>query len=210
MSQQHDGQPEPLERQELTLVLERLNQGEPGAYEEMLPLVYRELRRRAQSYLASQAAGHTLQPTALVHEAMLKLRGWEGGGGDGIGWRDSRHFYRAAAEVMRHVLVSHARSKRALKRGGAAASRDPVAVDEIAAVVADRNDGPDWEALDLALAELRARDERRYQVTMLRYFAGLTDAQVAESLGVSEKTVERDWTTARAFLRARMERVVQR
>jgi RNA polymerase sigma factor (TIGR02999 family) len=148
----------------------------------------------------------------LVHEAILKLRGWEGDvAPDGRGWRDSRHFYRAAAEVMRHVLVSHARAKRALKRGGGggAASRDPVEVEEIAAAAAS-DDGPDWEALDLALAELRARDERRYQVTMLRYFTGLTDAQVAESLGVSEKTVERDWATARAFLRTRMERAGQR
>lgn len=193
------------DRREITLVLRRLNQGEGAAYDELVPLVYRELRRRARRYLSGQAAGHTLQPTALVHEAFIKLAG--GGNGGDAGWRDSRHFYNAAAEVMRQILVSHARGKRALKRGGAGGRRELEApVDQLPAHPEGVGpDGPDWEALDLALAELATRDERRYRVAMLRYFAGLTDAQVAAALGVSEKTVERDWATARAFLRARME-----
>jgi RNA polymerase sigma factor (TIGR02999 family) len=133
----------------------------------------------------------------LVHEAFLKLAG-----GQPHSWHDSRHFFNAAAEVMRQILVSHHRSRSARKRGGSARR---IALDWVEPVT-DRadEDAPDWEALDRALDELRQIDERRHQVVMLRYFAGLTDAQVAESLGISEKTAERDWATAKVFLRARM------
>lgn len=181
---------------ELTVLLERVNRGEPGSFDDLLPLVYEELRRRARQCLAGQRRGHTLQPTALVHEAFLKLAR---GAGE-PGWQNTRHFYYAAAEVMRQILVSHARASSARKRGGAARR---VALEGVEPVTAD-GDEPDWEALDRALEELREIDARRYQVVMLRYFTGRTDAQVAQFLGVSEKTVERDWATAKVFLRARM------
>jgi RNA polymerase sigma factor (TIGR02999 family) len=184
---------------EVTVLLERLNVGDAAAFDELVPLVYQELRAKARHFLASQPAGHTLQPTALVHEAFLKMAGRGGV------WQGSPHFYNAAAEVMRQVLVSHARAKRARKRSD---GRRRVDVADVPALADTADaDGPDWEALDAALTELRQRDERRYRVVMLRYFAGLTDAQAAEALGVSEKTVERDWATARVFLRSRMEPV---
>jgi RNA polymerase sigma factor (TIGR02999 family) len=182
---------------QITLILERLNRGENEAFEDLVPLVYQELRRRAYRRLGSaQAArdGHTLQPTALVHEAYLKLAG-----GNASAWQDSRHFYNAAAEVMKQIVLNHARAGAAQKRGG---GRQRVELEGVEAVVPSEQ--TDWEALDRALAELRALDERRYQVVMLRYFAGLTDAQVAAALGVSEKTVERDWKAAKLFLRGTM------
>ena len=194
---------------DVTHILERLNRGDQAAYDELVPLVYRELRDRARAYLAAQRRGHTLQATALVHEAFLKLAG--GGEGAAASWRDSRHFYNAAAEAMRQILVNHARDRSRLKRGGPQRAASSAQVEELAedAVAAAGGDAgePDWEALDLALADLKTRDERRYQVVMLRYFAGLTDARAAEVLGVSEKTVERDWPVARAFLEARMRQI---
>jgi RNA polymerase sigma factor (TIGR02999 family) len=182
---------------ELTRILERVNRNEPGAFDELVPLVYEELRRRARGHLAGRRNGHTLQPTALVHEAFLKL------GGASVGkavWQDSRHFYNAAAEVMRQILVSHGRRSSAKKRGGDARRVGLSGVEPIS----EGSNEPDWDALDRALNELRAMDERRYRVVMLRYFTGLTDAQAAQALGVSEKTVERDWATAKVFLRGRM------
>jgi len=178
---------------QVTVILDRLNQGEDGAFEELIPLVYQELRRRANRRLAGAGAGHTLQPTALVHEAYVKLAG-----GRGISWKGSRHFYNAAAEVMRQIVLNHARSHAAVKRGG---QLKRVELEGVEAVL-PQDDQTDWEALDRALVQLRAMDERRYQVVMLRYFTGLTDAQVAEALGLSERTVERDWAAARLFLRA--------
>jgi RNA polymerase sigma factor (TIGR02999 family) len=185
---------------EVTGILDRLREGDSAAFEELVPLVYQELRLKARQYLARQPANHTLQPTALVHEAFLKLVGRDSD------WRSRRHFYNAAAEVMRQILVSHARAKTARKRGGglagAAARRQRMDLDQIPAPGAVED--LDCEALDRALTELRQRDERRYRVVMLRYFAGLSDAEVARALELSEKTVERDWSTAKAFLRARM------
>jgi RNA polymerase sigma factor (TIGR02999 family) len=182
---------------DLTRILERMNRNEPGAVEELVPLVYEELRRRAHACLSDRRNGNTLQPTALVHEAFLKLTGAPDGGAS---WQGSRHFYNAAAEVMRQIVVSYGRRRRAKKRGGGARRVDLSGVEPIA----ERAIEPDWDALDQALAELRGLDERRYRVVMLRYFSGLTDAQVARTLEVSEKTVERDWATAKTFLRGRM------
>jgi RNA polymerase sigma-70 factor (ECF subfamily) len=180
---------------EVTLVLERLNAGDAAAFNDLVPLVYHELRFRAARYLATRHNGHTLQPTALVHEAFLRMAGPK------ATWKSSRHFYNALAEVMRQVLANHARAKAAEKRGGS------VRRTELRDVEFAAPDEPtDFSALDDALQRLRAMDERRYQVVMLRYFAGLTDAQVAEKLGVSEKTVERDWATAHAFLFVELER----
>jgi len=177
---------------ELTVLLDRLNRGDQKAFDELVPLVYQELRSRAAFCLSGKGNG-TLDATALVHEAFLKLVGHD------PSWDNSRHFYNAAAEVMRQILVSHARARGALKRGGSLAR---VELNDVPAQVGD--DPADREALDAALQELRKADERRYRVVMLRYFAGLTDAEVARSLGVSEKTVRRDWVTAKLFLREKM------
>jgi RNA polymerase sigma factor (TIGR02999 family) len=184
---------------EITRVLERLNRGEERAFDELVPLVYEELRRRATRRLRPGADHATMEPTALVHEAFIRLMS-----ANPSNWKGSRHFYNAAAQIMRQVLLNHARGKGAQKRGG---GRKRVALNDLAgddAAVVAMGDDVDQAALDAAMNELREMDERRYQVVMLRYFAALTDAQVAAALGVSEKTVERDWATARAFLKAKM------
>jgi RNA polymerase sigma factor (TIGR02999 family) len=181
---------------QITEILERVNDGDAAAFDDLVPLVYQELRRRAYRRLSAVKDGHTLQPTALVHEAYLKLAG-----GRPIAWQGSRHFYNAAAEVMKQIVLNHARASAAQKRGGHHNRVDLAGVDAVVESAGET----DWDALDRALTELRAMGERRYQVVMLRYFAGLTDAQVAASLGVSEKTVERDWAAAKVFLRATLD-----
>jgi RNA polymerase sigma-70 factor, ECF subfamily len=182
---------------DLTSILDRVNRGEAAAYEQLVPLVYDELRRRAALCLRGQRDRHTLQPTALVNEAYMKLAG-----AADTSWEGRRHFYNAAAEAMRQILASYGRRKAALKRGGPDGRRVPL--DGVEPAHCDGEDEQDWEALDRALDELRGLDERRYRVVMLRYFTGLTDAQVSQTLEVSEKTVERDWAAAKVFLAGRM------
>jgi len=176
---------------EITLVLERLNRGDREALDELVTLVYQELKHRAAGHAADH--GHTLQTTALVNEALAKLLA------AGLPqWQNSKHFYNTAAEVIRQVVLNHHRARIAQKRAAAFSSAD------LADIPASQEPEIDFEALDLALTELSNIDQRRYQVVMLRYFAGRTDAQVAAALGVSEKTVERDWAAAKLFLRAYM------
>lgn len=180
---------------ELTLVLERVNAGDSEAFGELTALVYDELRRRARFYTARQGPAHTLQATALVHEAFAKMAG-----ASSLGWQDKRHFFNAAAEVMRQIVMDRARRRNAQKRGGGRVHEELVDVPD---------DGLDhemnWEGLDAALQRLKELDDRRYQTVMLRYFAGLNDQQIAQSLGVSDKTVQRDWKLAKAFLRSFLE-----
>ncbi len=145
--------------------------------------------------MSRERANHTLQGTALVHEAYLKLVG-----GESMAFESKAHFYNAAAEAMRRILVDHARSHSAEKRGGGRQRMDLDQVDAPADVEAEI----DYEKLDGALVKLQSLDERRYKVVMLRYFAGLTEQQIAESLGVTTKTVQRDWNTAKVFLRTQM------
>lgn len=183
---------------ELTVLLERVNAGDEVAFNELVPMVYQELRGRANQYLSGQRNGHTLQATALVHEVFLKLVGRD------ASWADRRHFYNAAAEVMRQILVSHARARNTLKRGGRLGARMPL---DDAVAEGSGCESFDIEALNQALDELKQADARRYQVVMLRYFAGLSDAHAAQALGVSEKTVRRDWITAKLFLRERMQEI---
>ena len=186
----------------VTLMLQRINRGEQSAAAELMPLVYQELRQRARLYMAREPAGQTLQATALVHEAFVRLVG-----GDKAGWENSRHFFNAAAEVMRKLLVDHSRRRSASKRGGGQGRRVPLEDVDVAAPGAAATlplDGVDWEALDRALAELKGEDPRRYQVVMLRYFAGLPEHEVAKCLDISPRTVIRDWKTARMFLLAAM------
>jgi RNA polymerase sigma factor (TIGR02999 family) len=186
--------PIPDPQPELTVVLKAAATGDPRAGAALLPLVYDELRRLARARLDRTPPGNTLQPTALVHEAYLKLvreadPGWDG----------RHHFFGAAARAMRDIVVDHARHKAALKRGGAAARVDFDAVD-----VSLERSPEDILALDQALRRLEAQDPRKAQLVLLRSFAGLSMAEAAAALDISERTAERDWRFIRAWLQAEM------
>lgn len=180
--------------EDVTQLLNDLSVGDEHAASRLLPLVYDELRRLASSYLARERADHTLQPTALVHEAFLRLVG-----SDDARWESRAHFYRVAALAMRRVLVNHARDRARLKRGGGARK---LPLDETPAAEPAEIDLPpeDLIALDDALEKLAEVDERKVQVVQLRYFGGFTVEQTARILDVSPAQVKRDWTSARAFL----------
>ena len=182
---------------EVTVILERINRGDARAMDELVPLVYDELRHKARLYMARERVGHTLQATAVVHEAFARMLG---GSGNGASWESSKHFFNAAAEVMRQLLVDHARRRGAEKRGGGSQRVELEGLD-----VEAPGNRVDWEGLDEALAELKKRDERRYQVVMLRYLAGLPEHDVAKCLDISEKTVQRDWKVSRMFLLAHLQ-----
>jgi RNA polymerase sigma factor (TIGR02999 family) len=162
----------------------------------LFPQVYDELHRLAQHFFRGQRPDHTLQPTALVHEAYLKLAGARD-----PRWRDREHFYSVAAKAMRQILVNHARDRRRLKRGG---GRERISLDE--AVTVSRDDAPDLEALEAALEALSALDARKTRLVELRYFVGLSLEEIAELLEVSLSTVKSDWRLAKAWLLERLER----
>lgn len=175
---------------EITQLLQAVSRGEAQASEELLPLVYQDLRRQAAAQMARESAGQTLQPTALLHEAWLRVAG------DGMHrWQNRAHFFGAAAEAMRRILIENARRKSRLKRGG-----DLVRVDadqiELAATT------PDDKVLLIndALEQLQLQDPERAQVVLLKFFGGRTNQEVAESLEVTERTVERHWAYAKAWL----------
>lgn len=175
---------------ELTVILQRLEQGDPHAAHELLPLVYEELRKLAAQKMAQEPPGQTLQATALVHEAWLRL------GGDDQPACDNRgHFFAAAAEAMRRILIDNARRKQTLRHGGGAQRVNLDAL-ELAASLADDQ----LLALGEALERFAAHDARKAELVKLRFFVGLTNEQAARVLGVSEPTVKRDWAYARAWL----------
>ena len=176
---------------QVSLLLESIESGDRAAAAELLPLVYEELRRLAAHELRSEPAGHTLQPTALVHEAYVRLIGNE----DEEKWNHSGHFYGAAARAMRRILVDSARRKKAVKRGGDG-ERLPLD-DELLAQTSRANDLLD---LDAALDKLENERPELAELISLRYFAGLTMDQAAKSLAISKRTAERNWTYARAWL----------
>lgn len=180
---------------DITRILRAAADGDSRAARELLPLVYDELRVLARSRLARSGPGHTLQPTALVHEAYVRLLQ----SGD-PGWNGRGHFFGAAAQAMRHILIDQARRKAAIKHGGGLERSQNI--DEVDLPIA--LNVPDMLALDEALRELEAADERQGKVVMLRFFAGLTEQETAEALGVSLATVSRDWRFARSFLHARL------
>ncbi|MBZ0171688.1 MAG: sigma-70 family RNA polymerase sigma factor [Phycisphaerales bacterium] len=175
--------------EEVTQILREVASGDSDAASTLLPLVYEELRRLAGAYLAQERVDHTLQPTALVHEAFLRLVHQEDSN-----WESRAHFYRVAALAMRRVLVNHARDRKRLKRGGGVR---PVPLEGVG-----EHDGPteDLIALDEALERLAALDDRKVQVVQLRYFGGFTIDETAQILGISPSQIKRDWTAARAFL----------
>lgn len=193
--------PNPPSPSHVTLLLAAAQAGESRASEELLPLVYDELRRLASAHMAREPSGSTLQPTALVHEAYLRLLGESE-----VRWRDRGHFFGAAALAMRRILVDRARERAALKRGGGIARAGGDAVDAIAAPEStDATEPVDLLALDRALDRLNARDPRQADVVMLRYFGGLTIEQTADALGLSAGTVKNEWTFARAWLRRELD-----
>lgn len=178
----------------ITLCLQRMRDGDPAAAGELLPLVYDELRAMAGQMMRSGRPGHTLQPTALVHEAYLRLLGQQPGS-----WQNRSHFFGIAAQAMRRILVDHARRKHAGKRDGG----DRITLDD--ALVEAPQRSLDLMALDDALTRLGELDPRQARVVELRFFAGLDVEQTAEALGISPATVKRDWTFARAFLQREMD-----
>jgi RNA polymerase sigma factor (sigma-70 family) len=194
---------------DVSQILAHIESGDPAAAEALLPLVYDELRRLARAKLRQEQPGQTLQATALVHEAYLRLlgpgagdersevRGQRSGGENSTpdSWHSRGHFFAAAAEAMRRILVDAARRKGRLKRGGEL-DRQPLEEDQIASPEVDG----DLVELDAALDKLAQKDPRKAELIKLRYFAGLTQQQAAEALGISVSTADRDWAYARAWL----------
>lgn len=179
---------------DVSALLEAWGRGDDQARDDLLPLVYRELRRRAAGFLRQERRDHTLQPTALVNEAYLRLVGRQP-----VAWRNRAHFFAVAAQIMRRILVDHARARRATKRPGRALR---VELDDRIGATQPRNF--DLLALDDALTALTALDPQLGQIVALRYFAGLSEQQVAEVLSVSRSTVTREWQTAKTWLYRRM------
>ncbi len=177
-------------------LLDTLQEGDPVAGDQLLVLVYSELRRLAAAKMSREAPGQTLQPTALVHEAWLRL------GGDGQCWENRAHFFGAAAEAMRRILIERARRKLALKHGAGA---EHVDADKIE-IAAPAKDDRELLAVHEALDWLAAHDARKAELVKLRYFAGLTIDEAADVLGISAPTAKRDWTYARAWLFREIER----
>lgn len=181
---------------EVTHILERVERGDPKASEELLPLVYQELRKLASYKMRNESAGQTLQPTALVHEVWLKLvenmnQKWDG----------RAHFFGAAAEAMRRILIDRARHKRTARHGG---GQSPVSVDEMEIAAPIQDD--ELLAVSEALDKFIARDKQKAELVKLRYFVGLTLEEAADVLGVSVPTASRWWSYSRAWLCREMER----
>ncbi len=186
-----------ISRQDITHLLSRITGGDQHAAAELLPLVYEELRKLAGVRMNGESPDHTLQPTALVHEAYLRLIGTE----DRKKWDGRGHFFASAAMAMRRILVERARYHARLKRGGNRKRLD--LTDDIGAVDADATD---LLSLDAALHKLSAYDQRKAEIVMLRYFAGLTIEETASALGLSPATIKNEWAFARAWLHREMTR----
>ena len=183
---------------QVTELLRAWGAGDGEASEALARTVYAELRRQARRALGREEDGHTLQPTALVHEAWLRLDGQHD-----VRWESRTQFFAIAAQMMRRVLVDHARTRHALKRGAAAEQITLSAIDAVAPEAA--LDAVDLRALDDALARLAALDPRKARLVELRYFAGLSIPEAAAALGISEATVGREWAVARIWLRRDLE-----
>jgi RNA polymerase sigma factor (TIGR02999 family) len=182
---------------EITRLLHEWNDGDRSALDELMPLVYGELHRQAARYLRNERSGHTLQTTALIHEAYLRLVDQTD-----INWESRMQFFAVAAQVMRHILVDHARAKHREKRGGDAVK---VPLEEATTIAVDEQD-IDLLALDEALDRLAKIDERQVRLVELRYFSGLSLEVAAEALKISRATAARDWNVARAWLHRELTR----
>ena len=175
----------------VTVLLREMSAGREAAAEELIPLIYSELHQMAERQMRGERPEHTLQPTALVHEAFLRLLGQH------ASWQNRNHFFGVAAQAMRRVLVDHARRQKARKRGAGA---EMVTLDEAAVGSTGDPGSIDLEALDIALVKLAELEPRHARVVELRYFAGLGVEETAEVLGTSPATVKRDWQFAKAWL----------
>jgi RNA polymerase sigma-70 factor, ECF subfamily len=180
--------------EDVTLLLSGINNGDGTAPEKLLPLVYEELRRLARSYLQNERRDHTLQPTALVHEAYIRLVDWKN-----VSWQNRAHFFAVAAQVMRKILVDYARQKRAQKRGG---GDTVLELDETVSFSSKRE--IDLILLNEALEDLAKLDPVQEKIIELRFFGGLTIEETAHALKISPATVKREWTAAKAWLYRRM------
>ena len=180
----------------VTALLGRLRHGDPRALDLLIPLVHAELRRLARSQLRNERTNHTLQTTALAHEAYLRLVALEH-----RDWRDRTHFFGVASGIMRRILIDHARKHRAARRGGGATH---LQIEDADVPAAERSF--ELIALDDALARLGALDPRQERIVELRFFAGLSVEESAAVLGISPRTVKREWAVARAWLRAELGR----
>ncbi len=184
---------------EVTRILAAVEEGDPRAAEQLLPLVYDELRRLAAQKLGRESPGQTIQATALVHEAYMRLVQIEREGST-PSWNSRGHFFAAAAEAMRRILVERAREKKRLKRGGGQHRQELGDIEVSAAVPAI-----DLVALDIALDRLDGKDARKAQLVKLRFFAGLTLEEAAQALGISRSTADADWAYAKTWLRVEIE-----
>jgi RNA polymerase sigma factor (TIGR02999 family) len=180
---------------EVTVLLAELKRGREDALGRLMPLVYKELRRLAGHYLRYERIGHTLQPTALVHEAYLRLVGQ-----DRADWQNRAQFMGVAAQLMRRILVDYARERTAAKRGGGAVKIDGEGLE----LGVSLEQSEQVLAVDEALARLSKLDPQQAQIIELRYFGGLTVEETAEALGISPRTVKRDWAMAKAWLHAEL------
>jgi RNA polymerase sigma factor (TIGR02999 family) len=185
---------------DITLILEKIERGDAKAADQLLPLVYGELRKLAAAKMAGEAAGQTLQATALVHEAWLRL-----GGDEQPEWQNRAHFFAAAAEAMRRILIDRARRRRAQRHGGELARTSADAIDK----AIDGSGADDAELLDVheALDALSRHDARKAELVKQCYFVGLTLKEAAMVIGVSEPTARRDWSYARAWLFSEIKRI---
>ncbi len=183
---------------ELTQILKAIEAGDQHAAEELLPLVYQELRRLAKARLSQEQPGQTLQATDLVHEAYHRLVDVDGG--SGAKWNSAGHFFGAAAEAMRRILIDRARAKTAQKRGG---ELQRVEFEELEHPAAKRPER--FLQLDEALTKLEKQDSQKADLVKLRFFAGLTNKQAAAALGISTATADRKWAFARAWLKTEMD-----
>jgi len=180
---------------EVTVLLAQMRSGRKEALDRLLPLVYDELRRLAGRYMRDERAGHTLQPTALVHEAFLRLAGE-----DRANWRNRAQFMGVAGQLMRRILVDYARKRHAAKRGGSLVTLDESAAKQCA----DMARPEEILEVHLTLERLERLDPQQGKLVELRYFAGLSAEETAEAMGLSLRAVEREWTTAKAWLRAQL------
>lgn len=184
-----------LAQPNITVLLERWSNGEQSALDELVPLVYKELRRLARSYIRRERQGHTLQPTALINEVFLRLIDQKD-----IKWQSRAHFFGIAANLMRRILVDYARRHQAAKRGGEHYSLSLSKADRIG-----RQPGVNLLAVHLALQQLEELDPQQSRIVELRFFGGLTIDETAEVLSVSSATIEREWRMARSWLRHELE-----
>ncbi|HEU6448982.1 MAG TPA: ECF-type sigma factor [Verrucomicrobiae bacterium] len=184
---------------DITLVLDAINRGETGASEKLLPLVYDELRNLAAARMVQESSGHTLQATALVHEAWLRLVG------DGNrNWKSRAYFFAAAAEAMRRILVEHARRKARFKHGG---GRQRLNIEDID--LADSMPDEKILAVNDALENLERSNPERARIVVMKFYGGMTNKEVAELLGIGERSVDRHWVCAKAWLFQKLEDIAQ-